>query len=145
MATHTVSEGGNASTPSNGGPTVSPSAARAAADVILAAQRALTVWMAAAHVGCTLDDKIASDLQNAAGAIDESMQGAEGTCVDFDDDRDFQSARHLIRMIDMALWNFQGNEVEAPDAADLIATADIALDRLVSLSLKLATIAGVEQ
>jgi hypothetical protein len=101
--------------------------------------------MAAAHVGCKLDDKIASDLQNAACAIDESMQGAEGACVEFDDDRDFQSARHLIRMIDMALWNVQGNEVAAPDTADLIATADMALDRLVSLSLKLSTIAGGAQ
>ena len=133
---------GKAATPSDEGPAVSPSAARAAADVILATQQSLTIWMAAAHVGSDLSVKLASDLQNAAWAIDESMQDAEGTCTEFDDGRDFQSARHLIRMIDMALWNFQSSEIDAPDTGDLIGTADMALGRLVSLSLKLGALSG---
>lgn len=110
---------------------------------IQAAVSALTIWITAAQTGCPLDLKTANDLQNAAAAIDDWMGQAEAACIALNIEQNFFFARHLIRMIDRSLWNFQGDNVdEAPFICDFVATADIALTRLTLLSMALSTITG---
>ena len=120
-------------------------AARGAHAALAATQAALQIWINATRTGCGIDFKSADTLGGAMDAIIDSIESIPSIETQAPYSESLDRVRDLLRIIGMALWNFEGGETSAPDSGDLAETADLALDRLQCVRLDLAGVAGGAQ